>query len=363
MSFEQDSTVALDQTLVSPLEDTVKIKNVYRERGINWKEQNNIFQQQIGQQSILKLAEAWGVSQESLRRIGIGFDTSTSAYTFPMKNWQGDVVGIRKRSFKEIHQKYAAKDSTQGLFIPEGVTPGNLQIISEGESDVAAALSADFQAIGVPGTGAVIDDVIGFAVQSPVACPCIIGDNDAAGENGAEKLANSLLAADIPCRVLIPPEPYSDMRDWVSKGHLTSDTLAKATTEQKIRYPNKWPSNFFMVPNALIRRGVIKQVGPAAFAILTTITSFSDSQGVCRVGRTKLSELTGISERTIDRHNKILKKMGLLSWKPGRTERANEYRFNFGPCKGSNRKYVVRPVRTMDKKNLQKTSRKTLVDS
>lgn len=348
MSIEQDAHVALSKTPVSPLEDTMKIKEVFREGNHNYQEDNKKFQSQIGAQTILKLAEAWGVSEKALRRIEIGFDKS--AYTFPMRNWQGEIVGIRKRSYKDIRNKYAAEDSTQGLFVPQGVRPGNMQVITEGESDVAVALSMGFQAIGVPGAGAAVDNVIGFAGQSPVACPCIIGDSDAVGVDGAEKLAKGLLKAGIPCRVLISPEPYSDLRDWSNKGNLAPSALAEAITDQKVLYPDKWPSNFFMVPNALPRRGVIVQVGRAAYALLATIASFSDSRGVCRVTREKLSDLTGISERMIDRHKNTLKEAGLLSWTPGHKDWANEYRINWGPCKGSRRKYSVRPVLGKKKK-------------
>ncbi len=342
MSIEQDITVSPDKTPVSPLEDTLKITEVFREGIYNWEEDNKRFQEQIGAQSISNLAEAWGVSEKDVRRLGIGFDTN--AYTFPMRNWRGKIVGIRKRSYKDIRSKYAAKDSTQGLFIPEGVTPGNLQIANEGESDVAVALSAGFQAIGVPSAGAAVDDVIRFAGQSPIACPCILGDNDSRGITGADKLADELLKANIPCRVLIPPEPYSDLRDWVNKGNLTPEALADAITAQEVLYPDKWPSNFFIVPNALIRRGVISRVGSAAYAVLAAIASFSDSKGICRVAREKLSDITGISERMIDRHKNTLQEAGLLSWTPGHRDRANEYRVNVGPCKGSRGRYSVRPA-------------------
>lgn len=343
MRVRQDISVAPNETPASPLEDSLKMKKSSGREIRNLQKDNETFQKQIRAQSISELAGKWGVSEESLRRLGTGFDKLAKfAYTFPMRNWRGEIVGIRKRSYKDIHSKYAVKDSRQGLFVPEGVTPGNLQIVNEGESDVAIALSVGFQAIGVPTAGGAIGDVVEFVSQSPVACPCIFGDNDSAGMCGAEKLADGLLEADIPCRVLIPPEPYSDLRDWSNRGNLTPEMLAETITEQKILYPDRWPSNFFIVPNALIRHGVILQVGPAAYTILTTIASFCDSKGVCRATREKLSELTGLDVRTIDRCKRILKAPGLLSWEPGHTGRANEYRVNLGPCKGSRCKYSVR---------------------
>ncbi len=101
LTIKQDTSVALYKTPVSPLEDTVKIKEVFREGVINWKEASKSYQKQIRAQSISMLAEAWSVSEDSLRRLEIGFDKF--AYTFPMRNWQGEIVGIRRRPYKEIH--------------------------------------------------------------------------------------------------------------------------------------------------------------------------------------------------------------------------------------------------------------------
>ncbi len=83
--------------------------------------------------------------------------------------------------------------------------------------------------------------------------------------------ANGLLAADIPCRTLIPPEPFPDFRDWVNKGNLTPKAIADTITDQKIHFPKGWIPYFFQIPNALIRRGVITQIGSVPYAILATI--------------------------------------------------------------------------------------------
>ena len=313
---------------------------MFREGITTWKKRNESFRENLRVDSLEKYARELGVTTDSLDRLEIGFDTY--CYTFPMRSADGEIVGIRTRPLKG--GKLTMPGGRLGLFIPGGVTPGNLQIINEGESDVAVALSAGFAAIGVPSAGAAVEDVVEFVSQNLVACPCIIGDNDAVGTSGADKLADALRDANIPCRVLIPPDPYADLRDWMNKGNLAPKAFADAITSQKIVYPDGWPSYFFMVPNALIRRGLISQVGPAAYAVLAAIASFSDSKGICRVARDELSELTGLDVRTIDRYKGILKNAGLLSWKPGYTERVNEYRVNVGPCKGSKRKYSVHPV-------------------
>ena len=51
----------------------------------------------------------------------------------------------------------------------------------------------------------------------------------------------------------------------------------------------------------------------------------------------------GHEQAAIDRCRAILRGAGLLTWKRGGTKRANEYKVNLGPCKGSKRRYIVRP--------------------
>lgn len=319
---------------VCPLED---MEELHRYSGkvinISFEELNTEFQKNIGAKSISKLALNWNVSEESILRLGVGFDTY--AYTFPMRNGEGKIIGIRKRPRKDISRKHAAKDSTLGIFIPEGVKPCNVQLINEGESDVAAALTLGFSAIGTPGAGAVLKQVVRFLQQSPIVCPCITGDNDAAGMSGAEKLADGLLEGGIPCRVLIPPEPYGDLREWLTRGGLTREGLLRAINAQEIRWPNNWPPGFIgKVPNALLRRGIVARIGQGPFALLCLIRSYYRPGGKVFPAREELARLLGESVSTVDRYKTVLVKAGLLTWKRGRTGRANEYYVNFGPCKG-----------------------------
>ena len=102
-SSQQRTSASSDSAPVQHLED-IPDKNRYSGKGIkiNWEKLNQDFQKNIGKQSIQKLAGEWGVSVESLRRLGIGFDTF-AAFTFPMKNWQGEIVGIwRSCSYQSV---------------------------------------------------------------------------------------------------------------------------------------------------------------------------------------------------------------------------------------------------------------------
>ena len=338
----RDTHVSSHETPMSPLEDRLKMGKVFREGDSPWQAEHERCRRNISRISVQKAAAALGVAEDSLNRLGIGFDTY--AYTFPMRDADRNVIGLRKRGYSDLTQKHAAEGSRTGLFIPKGVTPANVQIVDEGETDAAAALTLGFAAIATPSAGACADMVAAFVAKRSNACPCIIGDNDAAGKAGAEKLSEELLAAGIPCRILIPPDPYADLRDWLQRGGLTTEALAKAIEKQPILYPGGWPPGFSMIPNALLRSGLVAEIGPPAFCVFCAIASFRGRDGVCRAEREELARLVGCTVRTINRCTGALEKAGLLRWRRGRTGRANEYIVDFGPCKEARHAYPVLPA-------------------
>lgn len=296
--------------------------------------QQESFVAALGAGSLAAFAENLGVCRESLQRLGLGFDRY--AYTFPMRDADGQICGFRKRPYKDVGQKHSAEGSALGLFIPEGVRPGNVEMICEGESDTPAALTLETQAIGIPGACNCLAEAVAFVGRSPVACPCIMGDADpnGTGTRGAEKLASALHDAGIPCRVLFPPEGCKDLREWLLTG-LTPDGLRQAVKTQPIRYPGvlQYPPGFTMLPNALLRQGVVKKIGGGPFALACLIQSFYRPGIAPFPEREQLADLLKVSECTVDRYKAILEQAGILTWKRGHTGRANEYRVNLGPVR------------------------------
>ncbi|MBE3123709.1 MAG: helix-turn-helix domain-containing protein [Planctomycetes bacterium] len=355
---------------MTPLEETT-VDNVsdFRKDSSRWERQQETFRKQVGRASLEQLAADWHVSPAALDALGIGFDRY--AYTFPMCNAAGQVVGLHLRPKKG--GKTNAPGSTLGLFLPSlplqsrtlstplstrGVTHdtltvspvirrvvpfGDLQLVVEGVSDAAAALSLGFTAVGTPGAGTCGEMVVELFARRANACPCVVGDNDDAGVMGAERLREALLAARVPCRVLFPPAGFKDLRAWFVGG-LTTGELQSAIEAAPVRYPRKWPAGFSMVPHALVRRGLIRQVGQTAFAVLMAIADFQDSRGRARPTRKQLAELVGISLASVARALHELREAGVLRWRSGRTNRANEYTLGLGPCAGAKKRYAAAPT-------------------
>lgn len=324
---QQRASASSDNAPVSPLEDSEYIGGTGKD-SLSAEKLSEGFRQNLSSHSLEKRARDWGVSAESLQQMGVGFDKH--AYTFPMKSAGGQIVGHRLRPVKG--GKLTLAGGHLGLFIPEGVTPCNAEIIAEGESDTASALTLGFRAIGRPGATAVVSEVLRFFSGAIAPCPCIIADGDQVGVEGAERLADALLAANIPCRLIVPPKPHGDLREWHVDGGLTREQLQQAIEAEAVRYPLRWIPGFFQMPNALLRNGVVAKVGDGPFALLCVIQSFyAGGDSIICPDRKVLAELLGVGVGTIDRYKRTLKEAGLLDWQTGHTGRCNEYWTNFGP--------------------------------
>jgi hypothetical protein len=340
---QRDMGVALDTTVASPLEDTEDIIS-NREGDIrDWDKQTKECLREIRPDTIQSVAHAWGVSEDSLRTLEAGF-MAPCWVTFPMRGTDGTIVGIRKRKWDDLGEKHSEEGGKNGLFIPRGVTIANVQLICEGESDTAAALTLGFAAIGRPGTHGCKPEAVEFTSARANACPCIMVDNDDAGESGAESLSWALEDKGVPCKMLRPPKKFKDLRDWRQKGGLTTEQLQQAITNAKIIYPKGYTPGFSQPPSALMQSGVIARIGAAPVLLLGVIWSYRDNEGRMYPEREELAEHMGVTVRTIDRYNEALAGEGLLSWRQGHKGRANEYYIDWGPCKALKQKYQVYPA-------------------
>jgi len=307
----------------------------------------------ITPESVCRLAEFWSVSESVIHALQLGFDSSRAAYSFPMVNGFGEVVGIRLRSYRDPSAKFCVPGSAQGLFVPRGVSRSNVQAISEGESDLAIALGRGVATIGRPSATAGVDEVIRFIGARRNACPVVFSDAGPEERRGAEKLATALLDARIPCRVLVPPGGHKDLRAWATATGLTADRLATEIERQRVRFPDSWAPGFSQVPHALLREGVIPalnhtakklgltKLGNKAFCQLLVIASHWSRLGTFPE-RTEIARLTGTSVSVVERCNRVLHAAGLLRWRTGHTGRANEYELDFGPCMGAKRVHPFR---------------------
>jgi hypothetical protein len=154
---------------------------------------------------------------DSLRRLQIGWADDYRAWSFPMMNVLGDVLGIRLRG--PDGRKFAVKGGKEGLFIPSTAEgePGAL-LICEGPTDTAALLDMGFRnVVGRPscsGGTKLLVELVRRRVPPEVV---IVSDGDKPGRRGAWNLG-SVLVGYAPVRIITPPEGLKDARDWLQAG-------------------------------------------------------------------------------------------------------------------------------------------------
>lgn len=182
------------------------------------------------------LAGWLGVTVEALEALCVGWINakrlasletrcrSAGAWTFPMRDTRGRVVGVRLRADDGF--KWSIRGGRQGLFAPTGIA-FDLSlplIIAEGASDVAALLTVGLQSIGLPAAGQAGDLLVDLLCRLRPQRVLVLADADDAGEAGADAIAR-LLAAGKPeeavigigCRVASLPFG-KDARDYLRQG-------------------------------------------------------------------------------------------------------------------------------------------------
>jgi len=157
-------------------------------------------------------AMSLGVDSDALNAIGCAW--SGNAWAFPMKSPDSKMIGIRLRG--NDGRKWAITGSHQGLFIPTHypyvVDDGTLYL-TEGPTDLAAAMTIGLQAIGRPSCLGQEQMILAYLARLKARRLVIITDNDDPGLNGARRLQTTL-----KLRSCIFTPPTKDLREYVRRG-------------------------------------------------------------------------------------------------------------------------------------------------
>ena len=178
------------------------------------------------------LADALGVSGDTLDRLRLGWHADLGAWTFPMRDEAGRVVGIRTRT--PAGDKRAVKGSRNGLFIPHDLPSGGTLWVVEGPTDAAALLDCGLAAIGRPSNNAGEDLIVEHVRRNPRDAVVIVTDRDTnprtaqATADAADRLAARLVPLVGDVRVVQPPPPFKDARAACNAGAAGDDFEALA---------------------------------------------------------------------------------------------------------------------------------------
>lgn len=199
------------------------------------------------------LSKSLGLTDETLKRLDVGWHSQLGVWTFPMRNAAGKTLGIRTRLVNG--QKRAVRGSQSGLFIPRGFTAGRAYLL-EGPTDTAAALDLGLNAFGRSSCSADVSLVVEFLKRWQVHDLVIFSQRDTAklrnktrpelgvwypAQDGAARLAGIARLYSPIVRPIMPPEGIKDVRDWLHAGATQEDVEREVlrTPSWKLRVISK----------------------------------------------------------------------------------------------------------------------------
>jgi phage/plasmid primase-like uncharacterized protein len=162
------------------------------------------------------LARSLGLSADALTRLGIGWAEPYRAWSFPMTDAAGVVLGIRLR--RPDGTKFAVSGGREGLFLPATEPTDARLLVCEGPTDAAALLDLGYTAVvGRPSCTGGVRLVTELCQQRQPGELVIVADGDEPGRRGANNLA-SVLAAYVPTVRVLVPRLHKDVREFVCAG-------------------------------------------------------------------------------------------------------------------------------------------------
>ena len=207
-----------------------------------------------------RFADSLGVTPESLKAYGVGYDASTGCFTWPMYDGRQSVIGVRIRSYDGQVQA-CVRGSSNGLFIPDGIDFRShdpetrlsnlsplLLLLPEGPTDAAAAWDLSITAVGRPNGSSGLLMLRQLLSSTPHKQEVVVvGENDGPvwphvpspqpifpGVAGALACAKALLDYAGTLRLVMPPRHAKDFRDWKLAGCTAADVALAVGRAAKI---------------------------------------------------------------------------------------------------------------------------------
>ena len=160
------------------------------------------------------LAFGLGLDGASFAALDVRYDAAKECMSFPMRNPQGEITGLRYRHLA-TGRKWSEKGSRDGLFMSRNPERTEHLVITEGPTDTAAALSLGLNAVGRSSCLSGVSLIRDLVHARQIRRVTIVADHDRPGMDGAHRLAAAL---PVLSRILVPPEGIKDMRDWYRQG-------------------------------------------------------------------------------------------------------------------------------------------------
>ncbi len=180
-------------------------------------------------------AESLGVDPAALGVYAVGWAREYGAYSHPMLDHAGRIVGVRLRNTDG--RKWSVRGGHEGIFAPRRWPPmDSTWYVVEGASDALAGYSVGLDCIGRPSCTGGAQTLARMVREHRPSRIVVVADGDTPGMAGAERLAHILMLFCGDVRILTPPPPAKDLRAWVQAGATAAHIEAAAEAALKKKY-------------------------------------------------------------------------------------------------------------------------------
>lgn len=171
-----------------------------------------------------RLARAIGVPVAALDQLRVGWERERSAWTFPMRDGQRRVVGIQRRFAN--HRKLTMRGHAPGWFIPAALLHAGELVLTEGASDLAAAMGIGLTGIGRYSCSFGERDRRELELLMRHYAPervIVVSDANPEEQRGARKVLEALRGIVRHADLVLPPPGIKDLRQWTHAGATAGD--------------------------------------------------------------------------------------------------------------------------------------------
>lgn len=169
-----------------------------------------------------------------------GFETFRQCIVFPLLDPEGRTIGFygRKVSEKAGVKHLYLKGPHRGLLNRKAASVYREEIIlTESVIDALSLLTLGFQNV-IPcyGTNGLTEDHLSLLRDERVKLVTVAFDNDQAGREGAEKIAQALLKEEIPVRQIFP-QGGKDWNEVLCTSPLKKEEISNLMAKGEVRFP------------------------------------------------------------------------------------------------------------------------------
>ncbi len=180
-------------------------------------------------------AASLGVDPAALGVYAVGWAKEYIAFSHPMRDHTGRVVGVRLRAADG--KKWSVRGGCEGIFLPRRWPPqSDTWHVVEGASDALAGYSIGLDCIGRPSCVGGTQILARMVREHRPNRIVIIADDDLPGVAGAERLAHILMLFCNDVRIISPPPGAKDLRAWVQSGATAEHIEAAVEAAAKKKY-------------------------------------------------------------------------------------------------------------------------------